>query len=744
MEGRRSGLPRAITRETFVRRSRLVGELERSIDVPVVLVVAGGGYGKTTLVAQWLEGDERPVEWLSATRRLDDPAVFVTELAGAFDAIEPAETRDRWLVSSLTLDFSSVVVPRLERTVAEIGRPFVLVVDDAHVLQGSTSWSLVQTIADVLPAGSQLVLVSRTKPPLALGRMRADRRVHEISAQQLAMDQGEAGALLSVAGLSLPSSAVDEVWTRTEGWPVGLYLATLAIGDADDPVAAAQSFAGDDRIVVDYVTEELLSVLPRPTHDFLLRVSILDELSAPVCNEVLGREDSAGVLRDVAASFPLLIPLDRRGDAFRMHQLLRDTMQSELGFSDPDLFRELHRRAACWYEARGDLDRVVEHLQHADDPAELERVIWKGTVLYGGIGRAATVERWLETFSDDELRARPALAASCAWVALLAGDMSALRYWVDVVSGLGEGVLPDGNPVTQQAALLRALIGEHGIDTMCADAQRAYERDVTGSPFRSIARYIEGGALRLQGRRVEARARLIDGEAIGSVVLPASQAHCLAQLAALAIDEGDWEAARRDVARLLLVLDRYQLRERPAQAVSLAIAGWVLAHSGDSTAARAEAKQALFLVSMLSTVAPWISIETRIALVHTFLLLGDVSLARTLTREAVELLVLVPDGVVLGERLRELEQSVEAAALPAGVLATPLTPAEMRLLRYLPTHLTFGSIATELFVSRNTVKSQAVSIYRKLGVSSRGPAVDAARGLGLLDDEERLGFTRSG
>jgi LuxR family maltose regulon positive regulatory protein len=317
----------------------------------------------------------------------------------------------------------------------------------------------------------------------------------------------------------------------------------------------------------------------------------------------------------------------------------------------------------------------------------------------------------------------------------MAGDMSSLRYWVDVVANLGDDrELPDGNPVGQQASLLRALLGAHGIEAMRADAARAYDLDRTGSPFRSLARYLEGGALRVQGRSMEARDRLLEGEAIGAVALPATQAHCLAQLAALAIDADDWESARQHVDRMTAVLDRYDLRDLPAQAVSISVSGLVSARSGDSATAKLEAKQALFLVSMLSTVAPWISIETRIALARTFLLLGDVALARALTREAIEFLSLVPDGASLHERLAALEQTTEGAAVPVGVLVTPMTPAEMRVLRYLPTHLTVAAIADELFVSRNTVKTQAISIYRKLGVSSRGPAVEAARGLGLLDE----------
>jgi LuxR family maltose regulon positive regulatory protein len=661
--------------------------------------------------------------------------VLLADVVRVLDEFEPLEPRAKQRLAAAAIDFSSVVVPRLERTIAERARPFVLVLDDAQGLRRRTTWALVQALADCIPPDSQLVLVSRREPELALGGMRADRRVHTVGTAALAMDRAEAGALFAAAGLTLAPGVVDQLWERTEGWPVALYLASLALAEADDPTAVAAEFAGDDRIVVDYVRDELLAVLPRRTRDFLLQVSILDELRAPLCDAVLERDDSAKVLADAAASLQLLIPLDRRGDAFRMHQLLRDTLRSELSRSDPALAVELHARAAEWFEEHGDLDQAVEHLRAADDADSLERVIWRGTPLYGGVGRTATVERWIDGFTDGEVQVRPGLAASRAWLALMAGDMSSLRYWADVVRAMpADRELPDGNPVTSQAALLRALVGAHGIEEMRADAALAYELDRRASAFRAIARYIEGSALRLQGRRVEARDRLLGGEAIGAVQLPATQAHCLGQLAASAIDDDDWESARRYVDRLAAVVDRYDLRERPAQAVTLAEMALVLARSGDGSAARVEAKQALFLVSMLSTVAPWVSIETRTALARTFLLLGDVAVARTLTREAIELLALVPDAHLLRERLAALEQSIAADDIPAGVLAAPMTPAEMRVLRYLPTHLTFAAIAHELFVSRNTVKTQAISIYRKLGVTSRGPAVDAARGLGLLDD----------
>ncbi len=719
----------------LVERARLLDELRETVRTPVVVVTGGAGAGKSTLVRQWVADDHRSIAWLTATAQHDDPAVLLGDIVHALDEFEPLEPRAKQQLRSAHLDFTAVLIPRLERTIAERGRPFVLVLDDAHRLRRRHAWALVQALADCMPTGSQLVVLSRQEPALTLGRMRADRRVHELAPKRLAMNRGETEELLRGAGISLPPSAVEALWSRTEGWPVGLYLATLVFAEADDPVVAAAEFAGDDRIVVDYVREELLGVLPRHTREFLLHASVLDELRAPVCDAVLEREDAGAELAAAAASVDLLIPLDRRGDGYRMHQLLRDTLRAELAGLDPALAARLHRRAADWYEAAGDLDRAVDHLRHAGDADRVEAAIWKGSPLYAGFGRLATVERWLSECTPEELRSRPGLAASRAWLSMMAGDMSSLRYWVDVVATLGDDrELPDGNPVGQQASLLRALIGAHGVEAVRGDAARAYELDRAGSPFRSIARYLEGGALRIQGRRMEARDRLLEGEAIGAVALPATQAHCLALLAALAIDDDDWETARNLVDRLNVVLDRYDLRERPAQAVSLAVSGLVSARSGDSATARIDAKQSLFLVSMLSTVAPWISIETRIVLARTFVLLGDVALARTLTREAIEFLPLVPDGASLHERLATLEQTTEATAVPAGMLVTPMTPAEMRVLRYLPTHLTFAAIADELFVSRNTVKTQAIAIYRKLGVSSRGPAVDVARNLGLLDD----------
>ena len=227
------------------------------------MVIGGGGFGKTTLVSQWLRDDPRSVAWLSATRQHDDPAVILADIVRVLDEFEPLEPRAKQQLAAVALDFSSVLIPRLERTVAERGRPFVLVIDDAQRLRRRPVWSLIQALADRragrVAAGVDLADGTRAR---ARSHARRPSGAH-VGTAALAMDRSEAGRLFEMSGLALPGPVVDRLWTRTEGWPVGLYLATLALAEQDDIIDAAEHFAGDDRLVVDYVREELLSVLPR-------------------------------------------------------------------------------------------------------------------------------------------------------------------------------------------------------------------------------------------------------------------------------------------------------------------------------------------------------------------------------------------------------------------------------------------------------------------------------------------------
>jgi LuxR family transcriptional regulator, maltose regulon positive regulatory protein len=717
----------------LIPRARLLAKL-RETATPVVLVVAGAGYGKTTLLAQWSAADARPSAWLSLTERHDDPAVLLTDVVRTLGVVEPFDPATRRGLNATTADFTSVLLPRVERAIASRTRPFLLVIDDVHVLRRASAWAIVQAIADRIPAGSQVALAGRVDPSLALARMRADRRMTTVAAPTLVMTKREGSELFREAGLALDSDEVGRLVERTEGWPVGLYLASLALREQADAGERSPLFAGDDRLMAEYLRDEVMRSLPPRLHEFLVNTSVLDELSGPLCDAVLQRSDSAEALEGCARDNLLLVPLDRRGEWYRYHHLFRDMLRFELRRRDPALERELHDRASRWYEDQADADAAIGHAIAAGDAARVDALVFQSVPMHVSVGRTATVERWLEPFTPEQIAERPALTVSAAWMALTSGDMGAVSFWAGIASAQDPDLaLPDGAPLGAAAALLRATVASDGIERMREDAALSFALDRPGSPYRSVACYLEGAALRIQGRLGPARNRLEEGAAIGKLLAPASHAHCLGQLALVAVEEDDWPDADRRVAELLEIVETYELSERPAIAGPLAVAAWVRSRTGDGGEARTHAKQALFLLSMLTNVAPWIAVESRLLLARASLVTGDVALARVLVREGANLVEQIPDADSYRTQLDQLRRSTDAESVPLGISATPMTPAELRVLRYLPTHLTFAAIADELFVSRNTVKTQAISIYRKLGVSSRDPAVASARRLGLLE-----------
>ena len=361
-------------------------------------------------------------------------------------------------------------------------------------------------------------------------------------------------------------------------------------------------------------------------------------------------------------------------------------------------------------------------------------LVWHSAPSFLTAGREATVARWLEPSTPEEIAAHAPLAIAKAWWCLTAGDTAAVEQWAAAASnGEADDPLPDGTSLRSAVVLVRALIGKDGLTQVRDDAAVAFELHHPGSAYRPIARFLEGSARRLLGDRELARVRLEEAARLAGVFSPSTYAQCLHELALLAIEEDDWSDAGNLLDRAMQVVDEYFLGERPAMAGLYGTAALVHARAGARVEARAESKHGVSLLEGLTDVGPWFIVETGLVLARTNLLLGDVATARTLVGQSERILQRYPDSGALAGRLRELERTIDAEAIPIGLEATPLTPAEMRVLRYLPTHLSFEEIAGELFVSRNTVKTQAIAVYRKLGVTSRGRAVEQARELGLIE-----------
>jgi len=735
-----------------VRRPRLVARLRDAADSPLLLLVAPAGYGKTTVLSEWAAQDGRPLAWIALDAADNDPAALVRSIVRELERIEPVEPGVLSALAAPEPSMSGIVLPRLARSLSSQKLPFVLVLEDLHRLHGRESLEVVAAIADHLPSGAQLALTSRTQPPVGLGRMRAHRRLVELHARHLAMTSSEGLELLDGIGVQLADADLEAVMARTEGWPAALYLAGLSLREQPDIGEAVARFAGDERVIVEYLRDEFLSRISPDALEFLTRSSVLDVLSGPVCDAVLRRSGSARVLRGLARSNMLVVPLDRNDHAYRYHSLFADMLHAELDRLGPRLAPELHRRASEWYAEQEDYDRAVPHAIAARDLQVAGDLLWEGFPALISRGRNATIRQWLDRFTDAQIAAAPLLAVSAAHSALAGGQGARAEHLAAVAeAGLDGDLSAERRSAAESASLIaRAELGRDGVLRMAEDAARAAELQPDHSPWRSPCCLVEGVAARLVGERERARTKLEEGVRRGAVGAPVIEVICAAELALLAIDEGDREEAARLASRARAQVERCGLVEYESNAVVFAVLALVGALEGRVEAAKADADRSLGLLRRLNDFGPWYVAETQLTLARARLRLDEVDAARALLVAASRWLRRTPDATVLREGIEELWAAIDTSsgALAGGRLG--LTPAELRVLQFLPTHLSFREIAECLYVSANTIKTQARAVYRKLDVSSRAEAVERAQRAGLLDTERpvmefnRGKITRSG
>ncbi|MDP9228979.1 MAG: LuxR C-terminal-related transcriptional regulator [Actinomycetota bacterium] len=689
--------------------------------------MAPAGYGKTTVLSEWAERDSRPFAWLTLDDRDNDPGLLAASVA---HSLREVTNVDEDVFAAL-----SVPRPSVPAVVSRLMRPgpsdYVLVLDDVQCLDAPAALRAVTDIVGRVPSGSQIALASRSTPPIPVARMRANRNLVELSASDLAMTRAEAGQLLGKVGLELSDAAIVKLVAKTEGWPAALYLAALTLAHEDDLEPAVDRFTGDDRIVADYVRDEFLSSLAPDDLDFLTRSSILDELDGPACDAILEIEGSAERVVRLANSNLLLVPLDRRNESFRCHQLLREMLHGELRIRGAHIEQGLHGRASEWFLRVGDLDRAITHAIDTDDVERSGDLLLGHIEVYAARGREETIRRWIDRFPPDRIAESPTLSLALATCQLSHGDGGEVDHWTTVASRrLEHTQRPDRDSLEATAGIIRATgVATGGAAQMGEAAAATYELLPLDSPWRSVCRMVEGMSSFFKGDRDSARLLLEEGARRGQVSAPHIQQVCLAQLALIALDEDKTSEAVDLMALARSGVKRFGTSEYPTSAVVYAVSALVRARSGQLQAADADVKQAVRLLGMLSDFAPWEEAGTRVVLARALLLLDDVAGARVQLADAAPHLRRLPDAVVLHEWRSEAAEQAENAPSNG---RWPLTAAELRLLHYLPTHLSFREIADELVVSINTVKSQAQSVYRKLGVASRREAVACAEAAGLL------------
>ncbi len=715
----------------LVARERLTSRLLAAGETSIALVVAPAGYGKTTLIRQWDAADERPFVWVGLSDRHNDPAHLLESIARAVGEVNPIDQAVFDALSVPRPNISNVVVPRLIDALAKHQREYVLVLDDVHLVNEPASVSVLSTLAEQMPLGTQLALVSHTEPPIGVGRLRAHRRLVELHAHDLVMTRSEAAELLRAAGLELGPGAVKRLVERTEGWPAALYLATLTINGENDATKAIERFAGDDRMVADYLRDEFLARQSSDDVDFLIATSVLDRMTGPLCDAVLGCEGSAQTLRRLSRSNLLLVPLDRKDEQYRYHALMREMLASELHRLGEHREGELHARASRWYAGEGDLDRAIPHAISAGDLEQAGRFIWAKAADYESHGREATMRAWLNRFTEDKIAASPYLSLTMAANHTTRGDGANCDRWTaTALSALASAPEAERGWLEAAAGLIRAGgAAREGIAKMGEDAARASALIPDEDPFYSMSRLLEGVAHHLAGDRDEARWALEEASHRAAASAPNIHTLALVQLALLELDE-------RGAAGAALTLkatahaDRFGLNDYPTSALVFAVSALMRVRRGGVEEATRHSKRSAVLLERLTDFSPWYETETRIVLARALVLLDDASAARGQIAAAERLLRKTSDAVVLQVWLEEATREVESVAGLDG--RWPLTKAELRLLHFLPSHLSFREIGEKLFVSTNTVKTQAQAIYRKLGVSSRAEAVACAEAAGLV------------
>lgn len=716
-------------RPGLVERTRLLDVLLAS-PASIATVVAPPGYGKTTLLAQLAEQLAPQVAWVACDELPADPVVLWTVILAALQPLAPSDWPAPSLLATSGGDLSAV--PRLVASFGLIEEPVSLVLDNAEAIRPRECWTALAELALRLPRGWRLAFGSREELPLPLSRLRLHERLLELRADDLAMRPHEARALLDRAGVSVSKAQSADLVRQTEGWPAGLYLAAIEMRDGR--TKPGFTFTGDDRLMREYLRSELLSRASTWERTFLTQTSILDRLSGPLCDAVVAGSGSSKTLEDLEKHNLLVIPLDRRGEWYRYHHLLRELLTSELRNEDPDLVRTLHRRAAAWFVADGQPQQAIAHAQAAEDTDQVASLVLDAMQPVWASGRVETVRGWMEWLSR---RPNPvfyaAIAAHGALTYALLGRPGEAERWTSVAESLPTiGVLPDGSTQRATLAYLRAILAREGPKVSRADAVEALEGLSPISPYRATMVHTIGLSHLLEDDLAGADLAFANAYdlAMGSQALPLA-AMVLAERHLLARTRGDVAKAEAEIDSAVHLVEAPGLDSFWTSALVFATAARSKAHRGELVEARRHIRRAASLRPLLTHLLPAVSVQALIELAHAYLELVDPAGARAALNQASEIMLRRPDlgnladaCADLRDRLGQLTQSP-----PAGL--SSLTAAELRLLPLLPTHLSFPQIADQLYLSRYTVKSQVASVYRKLGVSSRRAAVDRMVKLGL-------------
>jgi LuxR family maltose regulon positive regulatory protein len=705
----------------------------------VALIRAPAGWGKSTLLSQWRSAEQgrRGFAWVTLDSTDSDPIRFWAYVLEALRTHAPGlGSRSLALLRAPGVDLVGEMLPVLVGELDTFEQPLVLALDDYHQLEGDRVHAGMRRLVDYLPDHVCIAIATRTEPPLQVPRLRARGQLVEIDADELRFSRPEAEVLLNqLLSLDLADEDVAALHQRAEGWPAAVYLAGLSLRGRSDRHEFIVRFAGDDRHIVDYLGEEVLADLDPDTRELLLRTSILERASGPLCDAIADTTGSARKLQTLARSNLFVVPLDDRREWYRYHHLFRACLNAELRLESPELIPQLHRRASRWFQSAGEVPEAIDHaIAGQDFPAasELLAAHWNEVVSAGGL---RTVEMWLMALPERVVTSDARLCLARAWTAFAKGALEEVLPCLENAEAAPvPGPLLDGTTsIASGAATLRASywlrIGDFGKTVAYAREALALEH----GPWRAISANCLGTAFYWLDETAQARQQLEATIEVGGELVPLVALFAAGLLALLDCERQDWNAVARRLKEARQMIGVGELGEYWMTAGVELVGGIVSEHRDDLTGA--EMAMARSLVLYRRGQAP---VEIANALLHlarVHVRQGHDAVARDEVREAAMLVRSCPDP---GPRIQRLLSQARGHARTAepGTPRPPgveeLSEGEFRVLRLLASDLTQREIGAELYLSLNTIKSHTRSIFRKLGASSREQAVARARELELI------------
>jgi LuxR family transcriptional regulator, maltose regulon positive regulatory protein len=468
---------------SVVARPRLTERLNRVVESKLALVSAPAGFGKTTLLAEWLAAardGKRSVAWLSLDQGDNEPAPFWTYLIAALQTLVPGVGESALsLLQGPQPPPVEAVLTTLLNELSAVPDDVVLVLDDYHVVDAPDVQDGMAFLLEHLPPQMHLVIATRADPAVPLARLRAKGELVEIRAADLRFTRDEAAAYLNEAmGLALTAPDVAALEGRTEGWIAALQLAALSMRDRDDIAGFIAGFAGDDRYIVDYLVEEVLQRRPEAVRSFLLQTSILDRLSGPLCDAVTGHAGGKAMLEALDRGNLFLVPLDDRRQWYRYHHLFADVLRARLLDEHPDRVHQLHERASDWYAQNGEPSEAIRHAMAGEDFERAAGLIELAIPAMRRSRHVLALRRFIETLPDELIRARPVLTVGYVGALMASGELEDVErrlqdaeHWLTATQGLPDepGAWPPGMVVVDRdefrflaasIALYRAVLAQ--------------------------------------------------------------------------------------------------------------------------------------------------------------------------------------------------------------------------------------------------------------------------------------------